>query len=335
MLAGNRLQIGRRRFGILLQKSDADRHRIPDVRLTLRTCTVPGSTLSVPELLEIADTVAASRRLLSYLSERRSKYPRLWDIAVGLTEHVDLEESFQRALDPATETVKDSASPELRRIRRDMENTRSAIRSQVESVLNKLPETVVQDRLITLRGGRFVIPIRENQRHRLEGIVHDQSASGATLFVEPAEAVQLGNEVNGWEAEEARAVLAVLRDLTDQLRPHADLLQAGVEMCVAVDDLYARARYAVEVGGHVPTIADGTSSFCIEAGRHPLLLSDADRPVPFDIEFTDDQFTIVVSGPNAGGKTVLLKGVGLVCALTQAGVVPPVGKRTTLPVFVA
>jgi DNA mismatch repair protein MutS2 len=167
----------------------------------------------------------------------------------------------------------------------------------------------------------------------VKGIVHGESGSGATLFVEPAEAVELGNEVNGWEAEEARAIAAVLRDLTDGLRPHVGLLEEGVEMCVAVDDLYARARYAAESDGHVPSFSENAPTLRVVAGKHPLLLSEPTDAVPFTLEFSDEEFTVLVSGPNAGGKTVLLKAVGLMSALSQAGVVPPVGKGTTLPVF--
>ena len=314
-------------------------HRIPDVRLTLRTCTVPGSTLSVPELLEIADTVAASRRLLSYLSERRSKYPRLWDIAVGLTEHVDLEESFQRALDPATETVKDSASPELRRIRRDMENTRSAIRSQVESVLNKLPETVVQDRLITLRGGRFVIPIRENQRHRLEGIVHDQSASGATLFVEPMATVTLNNRLRELELAEEREVKRILRQLTEAVAQVHGSLRSNLEILGRFDAIYAKAAFARDLDCSEP-LFNAEGRLILRRARHPLLeyrLRKEDRTdklVPLDLSLGDDAFWILVlTGPNAGGKTVALKTAGLLCLMAQAGLPIPAGPKCELPVF--
>ena len=311
---------------------DGDEFRpepIDDISSFIETLEVSGSVLEPASLTLVGAAISAMQALHQELTRIGGDAPLVSTLATEIPP-AHLSSSIARAIE-ADGTVRDEASKQLATARRRLRDTRSRLRNLLDRSLKDVGPDAQGE--VTVRGGRYVIPVRRGARAGVKGIVHGESGSGATLFVEPAEAVQLGNEVNGWEAEEVRAVLAVLRDLTDQLRPHADLLQAGVEMCVAVDDLYARARYAVEVGGHVPTIADGTSSFCIEAGRHPLLLSDVDRPVPFDIEFTDDQFTIVVSGPNAGGKTVLLKGVGLVCALTQAGVVPPVGKRTTLPVF--
>jgi DNA mismatch repair protein MutS2 len=313
--------------------------RIPDVRLTLRTCTVPGSILSVPELLEIVDIVAASRRLLSYLANRRSKYPQLWEIGADLTEHADLEETFQRALDPATETVKDSASPELRRIRREMENTRSAIRRQVESVLDKLPDTVVQDRLITLRGGRFVIPIRENQRHRLEGIVHDQSASGATLFVEPMATVNLNNRLRELELAEEREVKRILRQLTEAVAREEGELRANLVILGRFDAIYAKAAFSRHLDCSEP-LFNSEGRLVLRKARHPLLeyrLRKEDRAnelVPLDLALGGEDFwTLVLTGPNAGGKTVALKTAGLLCLMAQAGLPVPAGPKCELPIY--
>ncbi|HEV8381889.1 MAG TPA: hypothetical protein VGQ29_09905, partial [Gemmatimonadales bacterium] len=136
----------------------------------------------------------------------------------------------------------------------------------------------------------------------------------------------LGNELRAAESAEQREVLRVLRELTDALRPHAATIAAAWEMCIAFDDLCARARYAVEVNGFVPEIGGGLK---IRGGRHPLL----DHPVPFDLDLFPDEFTVLVSGPNTGGKTVLIKAVGLLALLTQSGVVPPIGPHSALPVF--
>jgi DNA mismatch repair protein MutS2 len=187
------------------------------------------------------------------------------------------------------------------------------------------------DAAVTVRGGRYVVPIKSAARGHVGGIVHDESASGATMFVEPPEAIELGNELRAQEVQEQREVLRVLRELTDGLRPHRDALAGAWEMCIAFDDLSARARYAILVNGFAPAITDGP--IAIRNGRHPLLLTGDTLVVPFDLTLEPDEFTLLVSGPNTGGKTVLMKAVGLLCLLAQSGVIPPIGPDSTLPVF--
>src|SRR5438270_4540146 len=210
------------------------------------------------------------------------------------------------------------------------------------------------DAAVRLRGGRYVIPVRGTGWAKVGGIVHDESATGSTLFVEPPEAIGLGNALREHEAAEQREVLQVLRDLTELLRPVREALAAAWEMCIAFDDLCARARYAVLVNGFAPAIATGPLE--IHDGRHPLLISPFVPPlhevergsggedvevergkggavVPFDLVLAPDEFTVLISGPNTGGKTVLIKAVGLLCLMAQSGIVPPIGPQSTLPVF--
>src|SRR5438270_4424954 len=211
------------------------------------------------------------------------------------------------------------------------------------------------DAAVRLRGGRYVIPVRGTGWAKVGGIVHDESATGSTLFVEPPEAIGLGNALREHEAAEQREVLQVLRDLTELLRPVREALAAAWEMCIAFDDLCARARSAVLVNGFAPAI--GTGPLEIHDGRHPLLISPFVPPlhevergsggedagvergsggdvVPFDRVLAPDEFTVLISGPNTGGKTVLIKAVGLLCLMAQSGIVPPIGPQSTLPLFV-
>ena len=183
---------------------------------------------------------------------------------------------------------------------------------------------------MTVREGRYVIPVRSTARARIGGIVHDESATRATVFLEPPEVIELGNALRAAEVEEQREILQVLRDLTDLLRPHRDAIAAAWEMCVAFDDLCARARYAVEVNGFPPAIGGGPLE--IRSGRHPLLLG-GELVVPFDLVLAPDECTVLVSGPNTGGKTVLIKAVGLLALMAQSGIIPPIGPQSTLPVF--
>jgi DNA mismatch repair protein MutS2 len=167
----------------------------------------------------------------------------------------------------------------------------------------------------------------------VRGIVHGESGSGATLFVEPSDAVPMGNELSRLEAEEGRVVLKVLRELSELARPHAGQLGDGWTMCVHADDLYARAQYATAVDGVLPTVVPAPAPLALRGARHPLLLVELDAVVPFDLQIAGDERVVVVSGPNTGGKTVLLKTVGLVAALAQSGIIPPVAEGTVLPVF--
>ena len=208
---------------------------------------------------------------------------------------------------------------------------------RLSGILGTLDSRLVPpDAAATVRGGRYVIPVRREARSRLGGIVHDESATHATLFVEPAEAIELGNRLREAEGAEAREVLRVLRRLTEALRPHADAVAAGFEMLVAVDCCAARASFAAEAGAAPPAIVErGAGTLAVVKGRHPLLLGEERHAVPFDLVLDPEERVILVSGPNTGGKTVLLKAVGLIVALAQSGVMPPVGPGTRLPVFAA
>jgi DNA mismatch repair protein MutS2 len=178
-----------------------------------------------------------------------------------------------------------------------------------------------------------VIPVRRDSRNRPPGIVHDESGSAGTLFIEPSETIELGNALREAQVEEERETLRVLRELTDLLRPHSATLREGIEMCVAVDDLVARARYAVAASGEKPEVAAAPTVLSITNGRHPLLLDGAVPVVPFDLELSEKEHTLLISGPNTGGKTVLLKAVALAAALAASGIIPPVGAGSRLPIF--
>ncbi len=243
----------------------------------------------------------------------------------------DLETRLQESLD-ADGSVRDGASRGLARARQAVRETRQRLIAKLEALLGALDDRErAPDAAVTVRGGRYVVPVRSTSRGHIGGIVHDESATGATVFVEPPEAVQLGNELRAHEVQEQREVMLVLRELTDRLRPHHDAIAAAWEMCVAFDDLCARARYAIEVNGFAPVI--GTGPLKMRSARHPLLVGGAIAVVPFDLTFAPDEFTLLISGPNTGGKTVLIKAVGLICLLAQSGIIPPLGPDSELPVF--
>ena len=305
---------------------------IPDVTQSLGRLRIPGSVLEGIDLARLQRMLVAARLVQADLRRVAETAPLAGALAKPLPE-ARLERRLEQSVDPDG-AVLDTASPRLAAARREVHAARQRLLRKLESLLRGLDSSATPaDASVTVRGGRYVIPVRRDTRHRPGGIIHDESGSAGTLFIEPAEAIELGNALREAEVEEERETLRVLRELTDLLRPELPALRDAIEMCVAVDDLVARARYAVTVGGEVPAVADAPGELVIVNGRHPLLLAGPTEVVPFDLALAPDEHTLLISGPNTGGKTVLLKAVGLAAALAQSGIVPPVGPESRLPVF--
>jgi len=242
-----------------------------------------------------------------------------------------LETAIGRAVDPQG-VVLDGASRELARIRGQLAGAHNRVVAHLEGLLEGVDERHrVPGASVSIREGRYVIPLRREGRRAVGGYVHDESSSGATLFVEPPSAIEMMNRVRGLERAEAREVLRILRDLSERCRPLAGAMADSLGALTEMDRRVALARAAGRWDGCVPEMTDGP--VCIRGGRHPLLVAAGIEPVPFDLELDQDEGVVVVTGPNTGGKTVFLKSVGLVSALAQSGVVPPTGPGTRLPVF--
>ena len=305
---------------------------VPDVSRALSRLRIEGSVLEGPDLLAIQRTLGVARRVHADLRRVQETAP----LAAALSQELpdkSVERRLEQSLD-ADGSLLDTASPGLAAARREVQQARQRLLRRLDALLRGLDATAAPaDASVTVRGGRYVIPVRRDSRSRPAGIVHDESGSAGTLFVEPTEAIELGNALREAEVEEERETLRVLRELTGMLRPELPLLRGAVEMCVAVDDLVARARYAVAVEGEVPEMVLAPGELRIVDGRHPLLLAGAEPVVPFDLAMDLTERTLLISGPNTGGKTVLLKAVGLASALAQSGIVPPVGAGSKLPAF--
>ncbi len=339
---------------------------VPELGVALARLRIGGSVLDARELLAVRRTLTAGRLVAAELARVEPDAPGSAGLRVPAPEKT-LEKRLQQSLDDDG-GVLDSASPALASARSDIRTARDRLLQRLEALLR----SVGGEGGVTLREGRYVIPVARDLRGRPDGIIHGESASGATLYLEPAAAIPLGNALREAEARAVREELKVLRDLTDLLRPHAVAIGAVHGMCVAVDDLVARARYAVLVDGHLPALAPAPAPLAVVNGRHPLLLGDwsigrlgdstatsgaapnpiatprsPDRPigqsanrriaqspavVPFDLTLESHERTVLLSGPNTGGKSVLLKAVGLQVALAQSGIIPPVGPGSALPV---
>ncbi len=313
--------------GLLLTDDAIRAEPVPDIAQSLELLDVPGSALEASALAELTVALAAMRVVAADLKRLDTSHAARRTASLRVEPPPkELETTLARSIAPDG-SVLDGASKELARARQRVREARKHVMDKLGAILGSLDQTErAPDAAVTVRGGRYVIPIRSTARARVGGIVHDESATRATVFVEPPEIIELGNELRAAESAELREVLRVLRELTDLLRPQRGTIAAAWEMCIAFDDLCARARYAVEVNGFVPEIG---GQLKIRGGRHPLV----DHAVPFNLDLAPDEFTVLVSGPNTGGKTVLIKAVGLLVLLTQSGIVPPLGPHSALPVF--
>jgi len=313
---------------------------VPDIVKSLELLAVPGSALEAPACAELTVALAAMRVVAADLKRLDTSHAARRTATLRVDPPPkELETKLVQSISPDGQVL-DSASKDLARARQRVREARKHVMDKLGAILAKLDQTErAPDAAVTVRSGRYVIPIRSTARSRVGGIVHDESATRSTVFVEPPEIIELGNELRAAESAELREVLRVLRELTDLLRPQAATIAAAWEMCIAFDDLCARARYAVQVNGFVPEIG---AHLKIRGGRHPLLLGEgrsmlrpysSDLVIPFDLDLHSDEFTVLVSGPNTGGKTVLIKALGLLVLLTQSGIIPPLGPHSSLPIF--
>ena len=310
---------------------------IPDIRQSLQSISTPGTVLEIRELLDIGEVLVASERARAYVDKRKAKYPRLHHLTDQLSSHPELAKELERVLDLATESVRDNASAELRRLRRSIEQVRDTVREQAEAVLQRLPETVVQDRLLTIRDGRYVIPVRESQKGRVEGIVHDQSATGQTVFIEPMVSVHSSNRLRQLELAERQEILRILRKLVEAVADIRDEIAANLRILAQFDAIYAQAIYAREIDATEPLFND-VGTFRLNGARHPILYhrmrqtDQGSSVVPLDLLLgTEAYWTLILTGPNAGGKTVALKTVGLLALMAHAGLPVPTQPRSEIP----
>ncbi len=304
---------------------------IPDADGALKRLSIEGSVLVPRELAAVGELLAAGRSLGRTLEDARGPYPSLRELRHGLWVERELEKQIGRSVD-SEGAVLDGASRDLGRIRRRLAGAHGRLVAHLEQYLARLPEQHrVAGASVTIRDGRYAIPVRREGMRAVGGYVLDESSSGATVFVEPPSAIALMNELGRLERREEREVQRILRQLSDQCRSGSDQLAESLEVLHEVDRRVALARLARHWQGYRPLV--GGRSLCIVQGRHPLLVAQGEDVVPFDIRLEDGERVVVVTGPNTGGKTVFLKAVGLISALAQSGLVPPVGPETRLPLF--
>lgn len=309
---------------------------VPELAGPVRRLRVEGSVWSAPELAAGAQLLRSARRTRESLrDERRPAVARavLAPFADRMIVAKVDEEAIERAVGEDGVIV-DDASPTLRRVRRELRASHGELIRILERAMSGLePHHRAPDMSVTLREGRYVIPVRREGVKSVGGIVHGTSSTGATMFVEPPAAIEHGNRIRELEAEEQEELERILRELTDRLRPHREALADSLDALAELDSLYARARYADQYQCSPAELVPARRGFAIRDGRHPLLLAKGATVVPFDLAMAEEERTLLVSGPNTGGKTVLLKALGLIAAMSQAGIPAPVGAESRIPIF--
>ena len=313
-----------------------DPEPIPDARVSLDRLRVEGTSLDASSLLSIGTLLRSSRRTTAALrDEKRPAIARavLGGFVTRLVTAQPVETAIEKAISEDGD-VRDDASSTLRRIRRELRSAEDSLFGVLENAMRSLaPHQQVPDMSVTVRNGRYVIPVRRDARNAIRGLVHDTSATGATLFVEPPAAIEAGNRIRELQGEELREIDKILRELTERVRPLAAQIASALEALVELDSLFARARFASEFECAVADIAGEGEGFSIVAGRHPLLLAQRIEVVPFNLEMESGERTLLLSGPNTGGKTVLLKAIGLFSAMVQSGIPAPVAAGSRVALF--
>lgn len=286
--------------------------------------------LSTGELLGIASCLKAARIAKDILAKEVGEESYLYNLAGLLITHRSAEEEINRCIINEDE-IFDGASPALARIRRAMRLANEKVREKLNSMIRSTAyQKYLQEPIITIRNGRFVIPVKQEYRQQVPGLIHDQSSSGATLFIEPSAVVELGNEYKKLLAEEADEIERILTELTAMLAPYADEIREDLNIMGQIDLVFAKAKLSRELNAVMPRL-NRNNYVRIVRGRHPLI--SADRVVPIDIWIGRDYRSLIITGPNTGGKTVTLKIVGLFALMVQSGIFVPANEGSEFPVF--
>nr|WP_326213354.1 endonuclease MutS2 [uncultured Oscillibacter sp.] len=289
-----------------------------------------GGSLNTRELLRIADLLTAARRAKEYLNDDAAEKTAIDHLFLSLHGNRFLEDKIKRCI-PDEDTIADAASPELADIRRHMRAAQAKSRQILQRIISSPSYAkVLQETIITQRDGRFVVPVKAEQKGNLPGLVHDISSSGATVFVEPMGVVQANNEYVELEAKEQKEIERILAELSAEAAAHREDIQWDYDTLVHLDLIFARGELSYKMDGVRPEIRrDG--AIHLRKARHPLL--DPKTAVPIDLELGEVFDTLVITGPNTGGKTVSLKTLGLLTLMTQCGLHIPAADRSAVAVY--
>jgi DNA mismatch repair protein MutS2 len=313
---------------ILIEQDRPPLGGIFDIRSLIKKAAING-VLTPAELLEVASTLRASRLLRGFLLEKSAGDTLLYDWGGRLGSYPGIEREFERCLGPNGEVL-DGASPKLRSLRSQTKVYQNRIREKLDSIVHSGENSkYLQDLIVTVRNGRYVIPVKQEYRSLFPGIVHDQSASGVTLFIEPMSVVELSNQLQIIEAQEVEEINRILSELSGRVKEIGDSLQITVNILARLDLAFAKGRYSLAIRGSEPLLTQ-SGVIDLHNARHPLLTG---KVVPISLPLGKKFDTLVITGPNTGGKTVSLKTVGLLTLMAQAGLHIPASSGSEISVF--
>lgn len=295
-----------------------------------------GLVLGGLDLLDVSSTLFAARRLRNFFMEIADHYRqvtnpylRLLKMGGQIQTFKTIEDAINQAIDNSGEVL-DNASPKLRSIRNEMRTISSRVREKLDSIIGSSSYSkMIQDAIVTIRGDRYVIPVKSEYRGSFDGIIHDRSSSGQTLFIEPMAVVQLNNQLRQLTADEEEEVHRILKELTIKVAVQYDGICATIDVLAQLDFIFARAFYSNALNATEPRLND-KGLVNLRQARHPLLKV---KPVPIDVRLGDGFNTLVITGPNTGGKTVTLKTVGLLTLMMQSGLHVPVNPGSEMSIF--
>lgn len=314
----------------LFQKGSISFGSVKDVRGSLKRLEI-GSTLGIPELLSICNLLENTNRVKAY--SRNDRSDALPDSLDGMFQNLEpltpLSTEIRRCI-LSEDEISDDASSTLRQIRRSMKIVNDKIHAQLSSLVNGGARNYLQDAVITMRNGRYCIPVKAEYKGQVPGMIHDQSSTGSTLFIEPMAVVKLNNDIRELELQEQKEIEVILANLSEQTALSREEILTDLEILVQLDFIFARAALAMDMNATEP-IFNEEGRIHLRKARHPLI--DKKKAVPIDVRLGEDFDLLVVTGPNTGGKTVSLKTVGLLTMMGQSGLHIPAYDRSELSVF--
>ncbi len=314
-----------------------------EIRPYLKKISVPGIFLNPEELKKLLNTLETIRKTQSYIAQRKLKYQLLNALVSAITPYQPIEKAISRSVDDQG-AIRDEASPALRQIRRDITASASKVRKKIENLSRQFTdEGMTADTVVTLREGRMVIPVKEQHKNTIRGFIHDVSSSGQTVFIEPVEVLEMNNELRRLQISETKEIERILTELSNQIRERLDDLRRDTEIISDLEVIFAKASFTGSLQANKPALNAKGYVHLVNA-KHPLLLvkesqknPDERKPVvPLNLSLgqseSDDRI-MIISGPNAGGKTVALKTVGLLTLMAQAGLLIPADIGSSVAVF--
>ena len=314
----------------LFQKGSVSFGSVKDIRGSLKRLEI-GSSLGIMEILSVCALLENTSRVKAYSRGDRSDLPSdsLDSMFEQLAPLTPLSSEIRRCI-LSEDEISDDASPALRQVRRNMKVTNDRIHTQLSGLVNGNARTYLQDSVITMRNGRYCIPVKAEYKGQVPGMIHDQSSTGSTLFIEPMAVVKLNNDMRELELQEQKEIEIILAGLSEQIAEEREAIALNLELMVQLDFIFARAGLAMDMNGSEPVFNE-EGRVLLKKARHPLIPKK--KVVPIDIRLGDDFDLLIITGPNTGGKTVSLKTVGLLTLMGQAGLHIPALDRSELAIF--